>query len=205
MEYLWIPVRTSKMLKSSRTWPSILTMAVVQLKFDQKGKYSYSSIAPPLTNNNNETDMASNEITNDDEVVVENCNLNTPNQHYHSDDNHKSCRKEFTMSSTTNSTQTRSLSSNFSSLTSPAHNPSVDCPSKNPTKFCLCELEFRENRTKRSHSIKVDNWELIYKENPLNAPKSKELIMNGHGNYPKWVNVWSVFHIYSFSSRPFKW
>lgn len=206
VQYMWCQFENShwahskvwwKMLKSSRTWPSILTMAVVQLKFDQTGKYSYSSIAPAAENNNNVTDMTTNSnnngITNDE--LVESCNPPTPNHHYRTDDSHKSCRKESIMLS---NTRTRSLSSNFSSSTSPAHNSNGTEGSTKP-KFCLCELEFRENRGKRSHSIKVDNWELIYKENPLNVtlPGSRE--MNGHGNYSKWVNVWlDCFRFVSF-------
>lgn len=158
------------MLKSSRTWPSILTMAVVQLKFDQKGKYSYSTIASPSNYNN--SNIANNE------------NQDEPNNLEIGGDDDKLCRHVI---STTNSVsgggqQTRSLSS---SSTSPAHNSAVNCPSKNNTKICLCELEFRENRTKRSHSINVENWQLIYRENP--ASSTKEVIgSNGHGgNYPK--------------------
>lgn len=158
------------MLKSSRTWPSILTMAVVQLKFDQKGKYSYSTIA----NNNLPTKFNENENVNvdEDDKLCDQSDLTSP----------KSCRRKI---------RSLSMSTNFSSSTSPAHNSAtvVNCPTtvKNSTKICLCELEFRENqsRTKRSHSINVENWQLIYRENPASNNGSKELIGNGHGNYPK--------------------
>lgn len=40
---------------------------------------------------------------------------------------------------------------------------SINPPAASPvSKVCLCEL--RENRTKRSDSIKVDNWDFIYRE-----------------------------------------
>lgn len=150
------------MLKASRTWPSILTMAVVQLKFDQKGKYSYSTIAninqshkPPLIENHVS-------IANGHSGLNDNkCDVLCPP---HNGD-HKTeiiTRKNVT---------SRPFSKNKTSVNgrqqNGLHNHNTN--SANPCavspngKICLCELEYRDNR-KRSESIKVDNWDYIYKE-----------------------------------------
>lgn len=143
------------MLSSSRTWPSILTMAVVQLKFDQKGKYSYSAIA-----NINQSHK---------QQLIEN-HIPAVNGHSHTDveqclyiGDHK---KDLI---TRKNVKSRSLSTSGNGRQQNGfhtHNGNPSACSTSPGnngKVCLCELEFRDNR-KRSESIKVDNWDFIYKE-----------------------------------------
>lgn len=155
------------MLKPSKTWPSILTMAVVQLKFDQRGKYSYSTIA-----NINQTHK---------HQLIEN-HISTTNGHSaHSDNSQDShCpvngyhKKDLI---TRKNVKCRSLSSNRTTDNCRVQNGfshqngnSSNCatsPGRNE-KVCLCELALRDNR-KRSESIKVDNWDYIYKEKAFRA------------------------------------
>lgn len=152
----------NEMLKSSRTWPSILTMAVVQLKFDQKGKYSYSTIEninqshkQPLIENN--IAATNGHLDYSDSKIESQCPLNGA----HKKDlitrkNVKS--RSFTSNRTTGNGRPPNSFQNHNSNSS---NCSTS-PSKNG-KVCLCELAFRDKR-KRSESIKVDNWDYIYKE-----------------------------------------
>lgn len=156
------------MLKSSKTWPSILTMAVVQLKFDQKGKYSYSTIA----NINQSHKQQLIETYNGHSGLGDSAR---DASFEHNGDHKKDLitRKNVKSRSVTTSRPTangRSLNgfislngSSSNCATSPGHNG----------KVCLCELGFRDNR-KRSESIKVDNWDYIYKEKSfrtnLNVP-----------------------------------
>lgn len=152
------------MLKTSRTWPehcqnSFLTMAVVQLKFDKKGQYSYSTIA-----NINQSQLIENNISianghsdHNDNIRESFCPTNG--------DNKKDLvtRKNVKSGSLTNGKgkQNGVIVHNGNSL---------GCTSLGKNgKVCLCELEFRDNKRKRSESIKVENWDYIYKENPLKA------------------------------------
>jgi hypothetical protein len=156
------------MLKSSRTWPSILTMAVVQLKFDQKGKYSYSTIA-----NINQSHK---------QQLIES-HISITNNNGHSDfKNESQCQHngghKKDLITRKNVGKTRSLSCNGTTANGRQngfqhhHNGnSLGCansPGKNG-KVCLCELEFRDNNRKRSESIKVDNWDYIFKEKAFKA------------------------------------
>lgn len=148
------------MLKSSKTWPSILTMAVVQLKFDQKGKYSYSTIAN----------------INQSHKLIE-AHISVPNGHSSVGDNkwdatcqHNGDHKKDLI--TRKNVKSRSVAANRATANGRPQNGfisvnggSTHCatsPGHNG-KVCLCELGFRDNR-KRSESIKVDNWDFIYKE-----------------------------------------
>lgn len=136
------------MLKSSRTWPSILTMAVVQLKFDQRGKYSYSAI----------TDI--NESHR--EHLLESATISPPNGRI--DDKKRETKTPL------NGGHKKDLITrkNAKCVTSSRpHNVNCTSPGKNG-KVCLCELEFGDKR-KRSESIKVENWDYIYKEKCFGA------------------------------------
>ena len=164
------------MLSSSRTWPSILTMAVVQLKFDQKGKYSYSAIAN--INQSHKQQLIENHIA----ITNNNGHLEhkkeSPSQH---NGNHKK-----DLITRKNVGKSRSLSCNGTTANGRQngfqhhHNGnSLSCsnsPNKNG-KVCLCELKFHDNNRKRSESIKVDNWDFIFKENAfktnLDVPEEK--------------------------------
>lgn len=147
------------MLKSSRTWPSILTMAVVQLKFDQKGKYSYSAIAN--INQSHKQQLIESHIP-----ITNNGHLD-----YKSDSQcpHNGHKKD--LITRKNVSKSRSLSSSGATANgrqNSYHNGnSLGCSSLSPGKngkVCLCELKFRDNNRKRSESIKVDNWDYIFKE-----------------------------------------
>lgn len=168
------------MLKSSRTWPSILTMAVVQLKFDQKGKYSYSAIAN--INQSHKQQLIENHIP----ITNNNGHLDFRNE--------SQCQRngghKKDLITRKNVTKSRSLSCNGSvnGRQNGHHNGnSLSCansPGKNG-KVCLCELEFRDNNRKRSESIKVDNWDYIFKEkafkDALEPPEDERIAI------PKWV------------------
>jgi hypothetical protein len=124
-------------------------MAVVQLKFDQKGKYSYSTIA-----NINQSQLIENHI-----CVTKNghsgCGENTHDPLCPQNIIHK---KDLI---TRKNIKSRSLSTNGRPFIN--HNCTTSPCGGNNGKVCLCELEYREKR-KRSESIKVDNWDFIYKE-----------------------------------------
>lgn len=155
------------MLKSSKTWPSILTMAVVQLKFDQKGKYSYSTIANinqlhkhqiieshiPLPNGRSGLDDGKQDAT---------CQHN--GDHKKDLITRKNVKSRSVTAASRPSANGRphngfiSVNGGVSKCaTSPGHN----------AKVCLCDLGFRDR--KRSESIKVDNWDYIYKEKPFRS------------------------------------
>lgn len=128
------------MLTSSRTWPSILqkTMAVVQLRFD--GKYAYSTIA-----NINQIQKFS--ITSCDRVEDD---LDVKNKNLVYECSHK-C-----------DLQSKCGSYAMSSRHMNGHSP--------VSKVCLYDRTpsagTKGNR-KRSESIKVENWDYIYRENPF--------------------------------------
>lgn len=156
------------MLQSSRTWPSILTMAVVQLKFDQKGKYSYSTIAN--INQSHKQQLIENHIpiTNNGNS---DCKSEPPANGGHKRDliTRKNVSKSRSLSSTT-------LNGRPQNGFQHHHNGnSLSCANSAPGKngkVCLCELEFRDNRDKnrkRSESIQVDNWDYIFKEKAIQA------------------------------------
>jgi hypothetical protein len=155
------------MLKPSRTWPSILTMAVVQLKFDQKGKYSYSTIAN--INQSHKQQLIENHIP-----IVNNGHVDYKSESQYPHNGHKK-----DLITRKNASKSRSLSSNGSTANGRQQNAfhhhhngnSLGCANSSPGKngkVCLCELEFRDNNRKRSESIKVDNWDYIFKEKAFN-------------------------------------
>lgn len=146
------------MLKPSRTWPSILTMAVVQLKFDRKGKYSYSTIA-----NINQSQIIESHVpfANGQSGPIQDspqCPLNGASK------KEIITRKNVKTRTITpsNCLHTNQNGSSLSGATSPNG------------KVCLCDLKFRDGRS-RSESIKVDNWDYIYKEKSfrLNQPQDE--------------------------------
>lgn len=151
----------NEMLKSSRTWPSILTMAVVQLKFDQKGKYSYSTIAN--INQSHKPQLIENHvsITNGHSGFNDN-KRDVQGPHNGSHKKELITRKNVT-SRPFSSNRTTANGRQQNGLSSHNTNPTNSCAASPNGKVCLCELEFRDNR-KRSESIKVDNWDYIYKE-----------------------------------------
>lgn len=153
------------MLKSSRTWPSILTMAVVQLKFDQKGKYSYSSIANINQSHKQQLIESQIQFTNSGHFE---CKKEPQSPH----NGHKK-----DLITRKNVSKSRSLSSNGTTSNGKLqavihHGNSLNCANSSPGKngkVCLCELKFRDNNRKRSESIKVDNWDYIFKEKAFQA------------------------------------
>lgn len=143
------------MLTSSRTWPSILqkTMAVVQLRFD--GKYAYSTIAninqiQKLQNQISVTscDRESSELDENKGDFV--CEL-------HKCDLQSKCGSYAMSSRQTNGYCSHMNGHSLNPSTSPAN------------KVCLCELATTKasSNRKRSESIKVDNWDFIYREKPF--------------------------------------
>lgn len=154
------------MLKPSRTWPSILTMAVVQLKFDRKGKYSYSAIAN-IDQSHKQQLIESHITTTNGHPVYADDSPCLPNSGHKKDlitrKNVKSRSVVASQAATVNGRQQNGFHH---------HNGNQSTCTASPSKggkVCLCELKFRDNR-KRSESIKVDNWDFIYKEKsfPLN-------------------------------------
>lgn len=133
------------MLKPSRTWPSILTMAVVQLKFDRRGKYSYSTIA-----NINQTQLIESHI---------------PFANGHSGlggGGGDSPQCLLNVTSKTDILTTKNVKTRTITASNCRHTNQNGATSPN-AKVCLCELKFRDKRN-RSESIKVENWDYIYKE-----------------------------------------
>lgn len=146
------------MLKSSRTWPSIITMAVVQLKFDQRGKYSYSTIADI---NQSHKQQLIEDTGSDLPRDVKPQSLVSHNGDHKTD------------ILTRISVKSDLVAAVKGRQSNGIHNGgSINCtsPSRNG-KVCLCELDFHERR-KRSESIKVENWDFIYKERALRASLS---------------------------------
>lgn len=148
------------MLTSSRTWPSILqkTMAVVQLRFD--GKYAYSTIA-----NINQLQKLQNQISItscdrvEDDLDVKNKSLVCE------------CGQKCDLQSKCGSHAMSSRHMNGHSVSSSkAASPQVN-------KVSLYDLTSSagvKSSRKRSESIKVENWDYIYRENPfLGVPDSE--------------------------------
>lgn len=154
------------MLKSSRTWPSILTMAVVQLKFDQRGKYSYSAI----------TDINESHRQH----LLESATISPPNGH--SDDIKRDSNAPHNGGHKKDLITRKNVKGPTSSCR--PHNGNCTSPGKNG-KVCLCELEFGDKR-KRSESIKVENWDYIYKEKCFGANLEPPDDERAHAP-PKWV------------------
>lgn len=133
-------------------------MAVVQLKFDQKGKYSYSTIA-----NINQSHK---------QQLIENHILTTNGHSGYSDGKrdaqcpHNGDHKKDLI--TRKNVKSRSAGCRQQNGFANHNLNSTNCATSPGTngKVCLCELEFRDNR-KRSESIKVENWDFIYKEKPF--------------------------------------
>jgi hypothetical protein len=147
------------MLKSSRTWPSIIqkTMAVVQLKFD--GKYAYSTIANinQLQKLQNQISITSCDREDDSDERKEKCLCACG----HNGDLKAKCGS-YAMTSR----QTDNYCSHMNGRSLNAATSSVN-------KVYLCDIA--TNNRKRSESIKVDNWEYIYRENPfLSVPNGGE-------------------------------
>jgi hypothetical protein len=156
------------MLKSSRTWPSILTMAVVQLKFDQKGKYSYSAIANIDQSHKQQLIESTVTTTNGNLVYGDGRrDIQCPHNSTHKKDliSRKNVKSR---SLTTNQVNVNGRQQNGGSHSHNGNPSNCTAPGGKNGKVCLCELEFRDNR-KRSESIKVDNWDYIYKEKAFAA------------------------------------
>lgn len=151
------------MLKSSRTWPSIIqkTMAVVQLKFD--GKYAYSTIA-----NINQLQKLQNQIS------ITSCDReddsDEKNEKFqcvcgHNGDLQTKCGS--------NAMSSRQTNGNCSHM----NGRSLNAVTSSVNKVYLCDIASSagESKRKRSESINVDNWEYIYRENPfLSVPNGGE-------------------------------
>lgn len=145
------------MLKSSRTWPSILTMAVVQLKFDRKGKYSYSTIA-----NINQSQLIESHAPfhANGHSVLDSEQPQLPSNGVAKKDS--AARKN---------AKAKPISANNCLHTSHTTLSGATSPNQNG-KVCLCELKFCDKRS-RSESIKVDNWDYIYKENSFRVNRDQ--------------------------------
>lgn len=143
-------------------------MAVVQLKFDQRGKYSYSAITD--INESHRQHLIENSISpsNGHPVRNDGNKRETPTQ---PNGGHK---KDLI---------TRKNAKCVTSSSRP-HNSNCTSPGKNG-KVCLCELEFGDKR-KRSESIKVENWDYIYKEKCFGANLEPPDDERAHAP-PKWV------------------
>jgi Zn/Cd-binding protein ZinT len=154
------------MLQPSRTWPTILqkTMAVVQLRFD--GKYAYSTIAS-IKNPTHKLQTSENQISiaSEQQVEFDETNQSVKCAYSYNRGLHAKCRS---CSPTRNSRQ---------------HNEYISYMNKptSPVKLCFCGHIYCNNRNrKRSESIKVDNWDFIYRER-LNAKIERT------GTVPKYV------------------
>ena len=142
------------MLTSSRTWPSILqkTMAVVQLRFD--GKYAYSTIA-----NINHLQKLQNQISItscdqvEDDLDVKNKNLVCE------------CDHKCDLQSKCGSHAMSSRHMNGHSRASPVSKASL---------YDRTPSAGTKGSRKRSESIKVENWDFIYREKPfLDVPNDE--------------------------------
>lgn len=143
------------MLKPSRTWPSIIqkTMAVVQLRFD--GKYAYSTIA-----NINQLQKFQNQIS------ITSCDRE--------DDSDEKKEKFVCVCGHNGDLQTKCGSYAMNSrqkdgYCSHINGRSLNAASSSVSKVYLCDIATsgHGNSRKRSESIKVDNWDYIYRENPF--------------------------------------
>lgn len=168
-------------------------MAVVQLKFDQKGKYSYSAIANINQSHKQQLIEIHSPITNGHATYANN------------NESHNGEQKNDLI---TNNAKSEVVSpTNGRQYNGVNHSSSNNCtsPSKNG-KVCLCELKFREKR-KRSESIKVENWDFIYKEKAFRTNIDPPLC-DDHNALPKWVllnalSFCSIWHMWSgFESPP---
>lgn len=136
-------------------------MAVVQLKLDAKGR-TYSTIANITT-----SPTQSTQSTQPQSNVKQSNNQLASNKYKKDQQNNNTCNQIGHNADGINAMLIRvptvaSLNkSRSATVTHSCKKPSI----KNGTgKMCLCELEFRVDYRKRSESIKVDNWEYIYKE-----------------------------------------
>jgi hypothetical protein len=163
----------------SRTWPSFLTMAVVQLKFDQRGKYSYSAIAN--INQSHKQQLIENHIP-----ISNNGHVDCKSEPQFPHNGHKK-----DLITRKNANKSRSLSSSGPTTNGRQQNGfnngnSLGCSNSSPGKngkVCLCELQFHDKNRKRSESIKVDNWDYIYKEKAFK--ENFELPDEEHNVIPK--------------------
>lgn len=147
-------------------------MAVVQLRFD--GKYAYSTIA-----NINQTQIIENHSrrglsdANEEEEADNKQEVECICEH--KKDLHGKCRSLIVSSTTTNSSMGNSRHSNNGHLChSHMNGHSLNSATSSPTiKVCLCSYHTNNNNNnnhtieecrQRSESIKVDNWDYIYRE-----------------------------------------
>jgi hypothetical protein len=134
-------------------------MAVVQLRLDPKGK-AYSTIATTFLN-----DAPGSPHKQPPHQLAITNNNNFKNHHYNQ---HNSYNKKDLIP--INSTKANCCK--FRSTTAIQHtngctkNQQIN-GNNGMAKYCFCELECREAGRNRSESIKVDNWEYIYKEKNL--------------------------------------
>lgn len=160
------------MLTYSRTWPSFLTMAVVQLRLDPKGK-AYSTIATTFLN-----DAQNSSLKQQPNQLAITNNNNLKNYHYNQ---HNSYNKNDLIPIKS----TKANCCKFRSTTASQHTSSCTTHLNQPingnngiAKYCFCELEYREqcDQRNRSESIKVDNWEYIYKEKNLRREQPEDTL-----------------------------
>lgn len=141
------------MLTSSRTWPSILqkTMAVVQMRFD--GKYAYSTIANinQLQKLQNQISITSTEEVEYEEGVGGDTEIKK-NLECECSDLQSKCGS-YAMNSS------RQKNGGYCHATTASSTP-------------VKQVRLYDHNRKRSESIKVENWDYIYRENPfLNVPE----------------------------------
>lgn len=155
-------------------------MAVVQLRFDQKGKYSYSTIAN--INQSHKQQLIAHELPSPP-ITTNGESYNANNKRERNQCTHNGIHKKDLITQKNVKSRSNGASVNNCRHTS-KHYANHNGHSINH-KVCLCELEFRDKISRqRSESIKVDNWEYIYKEKSpihhLNAPTNEH-----HNNLSK--------------------
>lgn len=210
--------REQKMLKPSRTWPTILqkTMAVVQMRFD--GKYAYSTIAN--INQSQKPQIIENQLSikSERQIGFDDNNkqdaLECMREHSKEDFSQK-CRSFALNGCSTTSTSASSIICNGQPYNghlchSHMNGHSLNSATSSPTiKVCLCNYHNNNNNScsknnitscnnnnknnnigsnsnnisssltfnnrQRSESIKVENWDYIYRERPyLDVPHSND-------------------------------
>lgn len=165
------------MLKSSRTWPSIITMAVVQLRLDTKGK-TYSAIAN-VNHSHKQQFNANHQSANGKSKSNNSNNLNNKKDNQkdlcNNNKNGYQCNKKeiLIVNGNKSGSNTTILSQTNGKTETSRHNnhnvnPNQLSPNATNGTVCLCELHYQnKEKRRRSESIKVDNWEYIYKEKQI--------------------------------------
>jgi hypothetical protein len=169
--------KTMSLLKSSKTWPSVLTMAFVQLRVDQKGRTYSAIINSPkfikkdnfLSNHCTPTATAistatTNQIVNNNVVIKSQEKLDGVVK--------SSSSVEKFLDSATDKVQQQNYTTiiqNDDETLSCRHHHKQHHHHHQQQQHCQAKKPVKDNHW-RTESIKVDNWDYIYREKePLNA------------------------------------